>query len=48
MAMVAVLALSGLICGGLLAAATGHGLWLFVAALVIFLGMFVKFGCQAH
>ncbi len=48
LAALAILALSGLICLGLLLAATGHGILLMVAVTLLFLGMFIRFGCLAH
>lgn len=44
----AVLFLCALIGGGLLLMAAGKGLWLFVLALAIFLGLFIRYGCLAH
>lgn len=48
LATLAVLALSALICAGLIAAATGHGMMLAVVATLVFLGMFIRYGCLAH
>lgn len=48
MATLAVLFLCALIGGGLLLMAAGKGLWLFVLALAIFLGLFIRYGCLAH
>ena len=48
LATLAILVLSGLICLGLLLAATGHGLLPIVAVVALFLGMFIRFGCLAH
>lgn len=48
MATLAVLFLCALIGGGLLLMAAGKGLWLFALSLVVFLGLFIRYGCQAH
>jgi hypothetical protein len=48
MASLAVLFLCVLIGGGLLLMAAGKGLWLFVLSVVVFLGLFIRYGCMAH
>lgn len=48
MATLVILALSAFLCAGMLMMAVGKGVWLLVLSVVVFLALFIRFGCQAH
>lgn len=40
--------ISGVLGLGLVLASHGQGLWLFIIGFVVFLGLFIGYGCRSH